>query len=312
MFKIPTIMTADELLDKAFKKAGKVELKGQPASSEAQARVNSIADTLDSTLNKYVKAFPSLDQLDPFYSELVDLTIGIIHMRKALAGIDGCRKVVRMLSREYNTKLRRTDSKKDIQVLKNAFHGRVSSVVKGVGKELVFLNTARNRLKKLPTIDTSLPTAVIAGAPNVGKSALLRCLTNAKPKVAHFPFTTKDISIGHYTHRYLVYQFIDTPGLLDRELEDRNDIERRGVIALKHLADIVLLILDPTETCGYPLDYQLHLLEHLQEYFPELEFLVVENKSDLNMHRTEHMQVSALEGDGIDELMEIVLGKLKE
>jgi nucleolar GTP-binding protein len=149
---------------------------------------------------------------------------------------------------------------------------------------------------------------VIAGYPNVGKSSLLRCLSAARPKIAQYPFTTKEIFVGHIERkkRHILerYQLIDTPGLLDRPLSKRNDIEKQAVAALTHLADIIIFITDPTETCGYSLMDQSHLLSQLKKMFTDSTFIIVENKSDLKHSNTNNLKVSCQTGEGIDELIE--------
>ena len=43
--------------------------------------------------------------------------------------------------------------------------------------------------------------------------------------VQPYAFTTKSLFIGHMDYKYLRWQVIDTPGILDRPLEERNTIE---------------------------------------------------------------------------------------
>jgi len=76
-------------------------------------------------------------------------------------------------------------------------------------------------------------------------------------------------------------QVMDTPGLLDRPLTDRNPIEKQAIIAIKHLARVILFILDPTETCGYPYDYQLRVLAEIRKEFKDIPIVVALNKIDL-------------------------------
>eukprot|EP01031_Cornospumella_fuschlensis_P029217 gene29217-35269_t len=52
-------------------------------------------------------------------------------------------------------------------------------------------------LRTVPVVDLSLPTVVLVGMPNVGKSSLVRALSSALPEVNHYPFTTRGVSIGH-------------------------------------------------------------------------------------------------------------------
>ena len=50
-------------------------------------------------------------------------------------------------------------------------------------------------------------------------------MTRADVEVQPYAFTTKSLFVGHMDYRYLRWQVIDTPGILDRPLEERNTIE---------------------------------------------------------------------------------------
>ena len=121
----------------------------------------------------------------------------------------------------------------------------MASVVHQVGDDLLFLNEARNILRKLPHVSEDEFTVVVAGFPNVGKSSFIRLVSTAEPEIAAYPFTTKGIIVGHRDigGRERI-QFIDTPGLLERPAEERNPIERQAVSAIINTADLVIFILD--------------------------------------------------------------------
>jgi nucleolar GTP-binding protein len=53
-------------------------------------------------------------------------------------------------------------------------------------------------LRSLPYVDPSLPTLALVGAPNVGKSSLVRVLSSGVPEVCNYPFTTRSIKMGHF------------------------------------------------------------------------------------------------------------------
>jgi len=87
-------------------------------------------------------------------------------------------------------------------------------------------------------------------------------------------------------------------------------MERQAISALAHLADGVLFLLDPTETCGYPLVDQRRLLEEVERLFPKVPIVVVTNKSDLGATARDIQAVSALSGDGVNEALDALLSKV--
>jgi nucleolar GTP-binding protein len=311
VFNIPTVLTSDEVLGKAFKKASKVSIPGRAGIRKkrriAKAKIESASQTIDSTLKKYVKSFPTLDNLHPFYRALIDLLLDTDRMKKSLGSLDWCRKTVLKVARESSSKISRAKEMKDIDPMRKAAYGRMSSIVGDIKKELAFLGEARQEMKKMPGINPELPTIVVAGYPNVGKSQLVRAISSAKPRIASYPFTTKRVSIGHFEIRYQTYQVIDTPGLLDREIEDRNDIEKQAINALEHLADMVIFIFDPTETCGYEMGSQENLLRTIRREFAGIPVIPVENKMDIATTSSDRMKISALEGSHVENLVDLVV-----
>ena len=194
MFDIPTVLMADEILDKAFKRASKVDHEGATRLETVRenniSKLKSSSDTITSTMGKYVKAFPSIDRQSPFYAELIDVTIGRDKLKKALGAIDWSRGNVARIARDATRQMASARTIDRIDQLRRAAYGRISSFVKQVGKELKFLSEARNIMKRYPAINPDQPTVVIAGSPNVGKSQLVARISTAKPRVAVYPFTT--------------------------------------------------------------------------------------------------------------------------
>lgn len=314
MLRIPTVMTADELIESAFRRATKVQVlsarsKADLIRQKDIAKINSVSDKIETTLRGYVKAFPSLDRMPPFYQEMIGLLVGMDQLKKSLGAVDWCADQVNRIAKQYKSEMKRTKIVTSMDELRSEMYGRTSSLVRQIDKDLRFLNKARNQIKALPTIDPETRAIVIAGAPNVGKSQLVAAVSTAKPKVAIYPFTTKEITVGLLIVKRIRYQVIDTPGLLDRPLEERNQIERQAIIALRHLADIIVFLLDPTGSCGYPLDYQLSLLGEIRAQYPKSMVLVVENKADLLKGEGENLRVSALTGEGVDRLV-LEIGKM--
>ncbi|MBI2078874.1 MAG: 50S ribosome-binding GTPase [Euryarchaeota archaeon] len=313
--QIPTILRPQELLDKAFSRAAKIDKPDQEAvwriKKTTSAQLESIKDVLTETLEKYVAAFPNLDKVSTYERELVDIVIGVASLKKAIARVAGAVETLKQVLEEQHRIANRTLSIQDMKQAKRAAIGRASSIVEDLDKPLRFLGTSRDVLRHIPDLTPGDPTIVLAGYPNVGKSSLLARLSRARPEIAPYPFTTKTANIGHFmwpsgvpAHKQRRYQLVDTPGLLEKPPEKRNHIERQAAIALRYLGDAVVFILDPSEACGYDLPTQERLLALVREEFPGAPILVAENKSDLKRRKSPHHKISCATGEGIPELLE--------
>lgn len=314
MFDIPTVLTADEILDKAFRKASKVDYEGRTRLETVReiniSKLKSASDVIVTTLGKYVKAFPSIDRQSPFYAELINVTIGRDKLKKSLGAMDWCRGNVSRIAKSATRDIANARKIPRIDEIRRSAYGRISSFVKQVDGELKFLSKARNTMRRFPAVNPDYPTIVVAGSPNVGKSQLVVRISTAKPRVAVYPFTTQEIHVGTFERKYFKYQVVDTPGLLDRELSERNPMELRGILALKHLADVVLFMFDPTEGCGYPMEQQEHLLKIVKGQFSSVPIVEVENKSDLLKTGSKRARISAETGAGVDKLVDALVGLL--
>lgn len=60
---------------------------------------------------------------------------------------------------------------------------------------------------------------------------------------------------------------VDTPGILDHPLEDRNTIEMQAITALAHLRAAVLYVMDVSEQCGHSLEEQVELFRNIKPLF---------------------------------------------
>ena len=290
---LPTTPTAEELVDQAFSRAaraGRAKHGVEAQESMLQTASNVLADNLANV----VRAWPDFDELDPFYRELAEAVLGsadefyvdeaaeggsVDALRRSLSELSWASRKTKELGREYQGRVRGKDPDAARKIRKQAF-ARMADVVDEVDGDLARVAAAREALRRLPDIRPDVPTIVVAGYPNVGKSSFVNAVTNARVEVAEYPFTTKGVHVGHVAQRHVRYQLVDTPGLLDRPESERNDIERQAVSALTHLADCVLVFVDPSETCGYPLDAQLELRDRIAERFGDVPVLTVSNKAD--------------------------------
>lgn len=268
------------------------------------ARIDGFCDTLLPILDKIVKSYPSFDDLDPFYQELIRVTLDVDQLKKSLAAVNWAKRSIQNLKTSYRAKIKSNKSIPEFNKFRTAFLGRACSILRQVKTDFVFLEESRRVLGRFPALKTSWFSVVIAGVPNVGKSTLLSSLTGSKPEVAYYPFTTKNLNFG--SDKVNKIQFVDTPGLLDRPLKKRNKIEEQAIIALKHLANLIVYIFDPSTSCGYSLDDQKNLLKVLKKMF-KVPFIIVQNKADLGTADIDSFIVSAKEGVGVSEVKEKIL-----
>lgn len=312
------ILTAEKLLDKAFKKTKKTYVADRyPFYKKKKtiiAKTESFSTVIISTLDEYVKKFPSIENLPSFYQEILSIKVDIGETKKALGAVNWACKTCKNIFSKQIKSMKTSHNLVFLKQKQKEIYGRISSVVKQINDELKTLEKAQRTLSTLPEIQ-NLPTVVIAGYPNVGKSSLLKCLSSAKPKIAQYPFTTKQIIIGHleFKNRYRskIFQVIDTPGLLDRSFHKRNKVEKQAIAALSTLADIIVFVLDPSETCGYSIKSQMNLLKQLQEMFKESEFIVVENKSDVKKTESDNIKISCETREGVDDLVDKIFSFYK-
>ncbi len=295
----------------AFLRAKKARGKGRSplerSKSLSLSRVDAFCETIRTVLKRVYTSFPSFDQLSAFYWELIDIVAVIGDTKAALGKVHWTYEKVGDVAREARSAVGRSQTVQDVERARKACYGRVSSLLGELEAQLRFLGEVRDDLKRLPGVDPNRPTVVVAGAPNVGKSQLVRAMSSGRPRVASYPFTTQDLFLGHFEVEGTQWQIMDTPGLLDRPVSDRNDMERKALVALRHLATLIIFLIDPTETCGYPMKDQEALLTELKELYPETLILEVENKADLGPSTGKRRRISALTGEGVEDLIEEVI-----
>ncbi len=314
-FDIPTILSSQEVLDKAFHKATKVTIEDKIAIHRARkttmAKIDSIASSVDAVLQRVTKSFTAVGQLHPFYHEVLASQVDVDEVLHALHTVDWCRGQVKEVCRKAVRQVDRTRNREFVESKRREVYGRVSSLLDRISGELDLLATTRAILKSLPHIDPAVPTAVVAGSPNVGKSALVARLSSAEPEVASYPFTTKAVTVGHFYHKRHAYQLVDTPGILDRPFEERNPIELRALAAIDHLTHVLIFLIDPSETCGTPVDEQEALLAGVQAHYTDAVIIVVETKADLERREIEgRVSTSAETGEGVEELRALLVDVL--
>ncbi len=313
--KIPTVLYPQEILDKAFGKASiQADLVEDPdkyhrVRKQMDRMVQSASDVIQNVLTKYVDRWPSLNTLSEFDRALVDAAVGCDPYRKNLASLQWASEQSRKIAIDTQNKILRLRDIDGFHKARRHAYGRISSIIDQISPQILWLGEARNILRKLPSIDSNEPCIVVAGSPNVGKSALINSLSSGNTQVASYPFTTKQLHLGHFEHRRRIYQMVDTPGLLDRPMLERNNIELQAIAALEHLGDILIFLLDKSQNNTTPISEQENLLSEIQSLISEKPILVISSKSDLLTTDIEEgeIRISSLENHGISELRDRII-----
>lgn len=321
--RVPTVLTAQEILDKGFSRAARIDIfdpvKYHRIRKTETARLTSAVDLIAETIERFPNAFPNLDGLRDYNVEVLDIMVGIPKLKKALGSLKWAAGAVRNVGREQVRNIalvRKSDGVDPFFQARKRAYGRISSIIQEVDGALDIVRETRDSVRILPTVSPDYGTVVIAGYPNVGKTSLLRAWTASRAEINSYAFTTKRAEVGHFEIEDAQgvptkYQVVDTPGLLDRPNEERNDVERQASAALRHAADAVLFLLDPSETCGYDMEKQMALLAQIQGEMKGMPFLVAESKCDMARTEEDRIKFSTTTGEGMDELRLAVLGMLK-
>ena len=285
---LPTVLTKEELLDKAYARAKKAadRVDDNDRVFRVRKQLNRMIQTASDVLSTYlmdtVNQWPSLDQSPQFDVSMIDACVGCDDYRHHLSMLQWAANQISKIATQNTRKITRTAKIELMHEARREAYGRISSLIGRIGPSLKWLGDSREILKRLPSIDQLSPCIVVCGAPNVGKSAFISALSSGNMEVNHYPFTTKRIHLGHFTFRRLQYQMVDTPGLLDRPMHKRNDIEMQAISALENLGSLVLFLIDESENCGMTIVEQNNLLEEILELLAETTVMIISTKADIH------------------------------
>lgn len=163
----------------------------------------------------------------------------------------------------------------------------------------------------------------LAGFPNAGKSSLLARISNARPKVADYPFTTLHPNLGVVAHKASSFVAADIPGLIAGAHQGKG----LGVSFLRHIerTRVLIHLVDPAGFDGRaPLPGIKDIEAELKAFSPRLAAkprLLAVNKIDLPGGREvlrrvkaryprRTFGVSAATGEGVSRLLDRVIQEL--
>ncbi|MBN1593983.1 MAG: GTPase ObgE [Candidatus Coatesbacteria bacterium] len=165
-----------------------------------------------------------------------------------------------------------------------------------------------------------LADGALVGLPNAGKSSLISAISAAQPKIADYPFTTKEPNLGTInTDNIFSFTMADIPGLVEGAHSGRG----LGLKFLQHIqrAKVFVLVLDVSDSAPVPAIEAVETLMlemgHFDATLPGRVRFSVANKIDLECSETTlaalrefclsrgilNFELSALTGDGIEPFL---------
>jgi len=163
----------------------------------------------------------------------------------------------------------------------------------------------------------------LVGLPNAGKSTLISRLTKARPKIADYPFTTKEPLLGiAELGRDKRLVIADIPGLIEGAHKGRG----MGIKFLKHIArtKVLVFVIDINEKPDKAFQDLLSELGHFEQSLPRKPRIIALNKIDIASEEALERNweevfpgervflISALVGLGLDELLRAMFELVEE
>ncbi|VVA35978.1 PREDICTED: nucleolar [Prunus dulcis] len=285
--KLPMVMPSVDILYSALRKAKRISpTKGianiaKRERNRGAKQLDALMKELAVPLRTYSENFPNKKYLHPYERSLIELTLGDGNYEEVLGKVDSLRKKVVSVGKEHASLCAKSLSKKEAEERLTEGIKKVEETFNRGGKHVDDLLHIAKTLRAMPVVDLESPTLCLVGAPNVGKSSLVRILSTGKPEVCNYPFTTRGILMGHIISNHQTFQVTDTPGLLKRCDEDRNNLEKLTLAVLSHLPTAILYVHDLSGQCGTSPSDQFVIYKEIKERFSEHLWLDVVSKCDL-------------------------------
>lgn len=157
----------------------------------------------------------------------------------------------------------------------------------------------------------------LVGFPNAGKSTLLSRLTDARPKVAGYPFTTLSPNLGvAKADDFRSYTVADMPGLIEGAHQGKG----LGLNFLRHIerTRVLLFVIDAAAKDPWSeYDILRREMDHFNPALAKKPFLLVFNKMDIAKDKPlarkglKASYISALNGEGVSLLKKKMISLLK-
>eukprot|EP00558_Chaetoceros_sp_UNC1202_P008601 CAMPEP_0197244454 /NCGR_PEP_ID=MMETSP1429-20130617/9573_1 /TAXON_ID=49237 /ORGANISM="Chaetoceros sp., Strain UNC1202" /LENGTH=354 /DNA_ID=CAMNT_0042704817 /DNA_START=20 /DNA_END=1084 /DNA_ORIENTATION=+ len=307
-------------------------------------------------------------RLHPFEKVVADLTVRArqkkdgLTLQDVLDNIHEARKEMLVAGKDWTAKAKNAETAREaMDAMREGEERMIELFEQLASKPVKLIIDLQKALRTTPAVRLDTPAVVLVGAPNVGKSSIVRAISSATPEVNNYPFTTRGMTLGHvqvfwkddtntaaavipevneinkgrfdeqamagsYAFTQLC-QVMDSPGLLVRPDNERNEMEALTLAAMQHLPTAVMYVLDLSGGAGdkcSSVDDQLQLRREVRARFPRRPWIDVVAKYDLGLvdgsreqlhdilDGTPYIELSIQDEVGVDELRDEVMRMLGE
>lgn len=344
---MPVVKPPRELMDKARKVPLRVKNDMTVKNIRNRARkhgaesLNAMTQALCLPLRDVVDGYKrELRRLHPFERVVADLTARArqkqdgLTLEDVLLEIHEARKIVLEAGKEWVYKAKHAETAREANDYANEGALRLLDLYQEFAYEPVLgILELQRSLRSAPAVQLDTPAVVLVGAPNVGKSSIVRYISSATPEVNNYPFTTRGMTLGHvevfwsdddtiaraiipeqekkrkglsdqvlqgkYAFSQLC-QVMDSPGLLVRAEAQRNEMEELTLAAMRHLPTAVMYVMDLSgeagDKCSSVKD-QLQLRREVRARFPRRPWIDVVSKVDLGIVDGAEEELHGILGD---------------
>lgn len=288
MFSIPDAKEViDLILSKTQRKTPSVvhrQFSIQKVRQFYLKKIKFLENNFKFIIEKILKNFPLIDQLHPFFCDLLNIFFNRDNYKISLNSLYKTKTKITSLTQNHLKLLKHSNSLYSCKQIKKALFGKVCKRIKKINNSLIFLEKIRCQIENLPKIDPHRKTVLLGGYSGTGKSCLMNKITRTNVIIRNNGNTTQFLNLGHINNNFFKWQIIDTPGITKTNLKFLNSIEIQTLAALINL-DYRIIFLFDLKSNKQKVKNQVKTFLELRKLLKKKEKIFILGKTDLGWEK---------------------------